>query len=181
MNKNINVELLKHPTDDDWLLCKQFTLNTVNKHSTKLPSDEWKIKLLESEHSPIRSLWFAFKLEVPYYVSVHLSRHKIGVEHFVSSQRTSRTGIDRTKLPQDTMVSHIIYLNADAFATLSHKRLCAKASIETHRVVKEMVRLAVESNPEFKSILVVNCQYRNGKCTEFDSCGYNEQFILDAK
>ena len=175
----MNVTLLKHPTDDDWLFCKQLTLNTVSKSSSTLPTDEWKVKLLQSEHSPIRSLWFAFKLEIPYYVSVHLSRHKIGCEHFVSSQRTSRTGIDRTKLPQDTMVSHIIYLNADAFATLVHKRLCRKASKETREVVKEMVKLAIQANQEFKSVLVSSCEYRGGKCTEFECCGYNERFKIE--
>ena len=175
----MNVTLLKHPTDDDWLFCKQLTLNTVSKLSSTLPTDEWKVKLLQSEHSPIRSLWFAFKLEIPYYVSVHLSRHKIGCEHFVSSQRTDRTGIDRTKLPQDTMVSHIIYLNADAFATLAHKRLCRKASKETREVVKEMVKLAIQANPEFKSVLISSCEYRGGKCTEFECCGYNERFKIE--
>ena len=175
----MNVTLLKHPSDEDWLFCKQMTLNTVGKSSTILPKDEWKVKILESEHSPIRSLWFAFKLEIPYYVSVHLVRHKIGVEHFVSSQRTDRTGIDRNKLPQDTMVSHIIYLNADAFATIAHKRLCSMASMETREVVKEMVRLANETNPEFKSVLIPNCEYMGGKCTEFNCCGYNKKFKIE--
>lgn len=170
----MNVTLLKHPTDDDWLLCKQFTLNTVSKSSTTLPDDEWKVKLLESEHSPIESLWFAFKLEIPYYVSTHLVRHKIGISHYVSSQRTDRTGVDRTKLPQDTMVSHMIYLNASAFARMCHMRLCKQADKSTQEVVREMVRLANESNPEFKSVLVPNCEYRNGKCTEFKCCGYNK-------
>ena len=173
----MNVTLLKHPTDEDWLLCKQFTLNTVSKSSITLPTNEWKVKLLESEHSPIRTLWFAFRLEIPYYVSVHLVRHKIGSEHFVSTQRGDRTGTDRTKLPQDTTVSHIIYINADAFTTMSHKRLCKQASKETQEVIREMVRLANESNPEFKTVLVPNCEYRNGKCTEFSCCGYNKLFI----
>jgi len=173
----LNVTLLKHPTDEDWLLCKQFTLNTVSKSSTKLPTDEWKVKLLESEHSPIESLQFAFKLEVPYYVSVHLVRHKIGISHYVSTQRTDRINVDRTKLPQDAMVSHMIYLNAKAFVQMSHMRLCKQASKETRDVVKEMVRLANESNPEFKSVLIPNCEYRGGKCTEFNCCGYNKLFI----
>lgn len=74
----MKVELLKHPTEEDWFFCKQCTLNTVGKSTTTLPTDEWKVKLLKSEHSPIRTLCFAFKLEIPYWVSVHLVRHKIG-------------------------------------------------------------------------------------------------------
>ena len=170
----MNVTLLKHPSDEDWLFCKQMTLNTVGKSSTILPKDEWKVKILESEHSPIRTLWFAFKLEIPYYASVHLVRHKLGIEHFVTSQRTDRTGLDRNKLPQDTIVSHCIYLNAEAFARMSHMRLCKQADETTQSIVREMVRLAVESNPEFKTTLVKNCVYRGGKCTEFNSCKYKK-------
>lgn len=169
----MNVEMIKHPTDEDWLFCRQCTLNTVGKTTTKLPTDEWKIKLLESEHSPIRTLWFGFKLEIPYWVSVHLVRHKIGVEHFVSTQRDDRhieRVISREDKPQGELVSHIIYVNAAEFVNIAHMRLCNQASAETRLVVEEMVRLAVESNPEFKTVLVPKCVYRNGKCTEFTPC-----------
>ena len=74
----MKVEMIKHPTDIDWIFCRQCTLNTVGKTTTYLPSMEWKEKLIKSEHSPIRTLWFGFKLEIPYWVSVHLVRHKIG-------------------------------------------------------------------------------------------------------
>ena len=61
--------MIKHPTDEDWLFCRQCTLNTIGKKTSKLPTDEWKVKLLRSEHSPIRTLWFAFRMEIPYWVS----------------------------------------------------------------------------------------------------------------
>lgn len=173
----MKVELLKHPTDEDWLFCRQCTLNTIGKKTRKLPTDEWKVKLLESEHSPIRTLWFAFRLEVPYFVSVHLVRHKLGVEHFVQSQRDDRNDCDipRAEKPQGEMVSHIIYVNAQELVQMAHKRLCNQASTETREVVREMCRLAVESNPEFKSVLVPLCAYRNGKCTEFFPCGKSNE------
>lgn len=169
----MEVTMIKHPTDEDWLFCRQCTLNTVGKTTTKLPSEEWKKKLIESEHSPIRTLWFAFKLEIPYWVSVHLVRHKFGVEHFVSTQRDDRhpeEQISREDKRQGELVSHVIYLNAQEFINIAHKRLCNQASPETKDVVKEMVRLALETNPEFKDVLVPLCTYRNGRCTEFNSC-----------
>ena len=61
-----SVELIKYPTDADWLWCKQCTLNTVGKNTTKGPDEEWKEKLLLAEHSPIRELWFGFKLKIPF-------------------------------------------------------------------------------------------------------------------
>lgn len=172
MENNIKIELIKNPTDEDWLFCKTCTLNTVGKSSTKLPTEDWKVKLLESEHSPIRTLWFGFKLTIPYYVSVHLVRHKIGVEHFVSTQRDDRNNNDipRAEKPQGAMVSHIIYVNAQELVNMAHKRLCNQAEQLTRLIMKKMVELVIQSNPEFKTVLVPNCVYRNGKCTEFNPC-----------
>lgn len=168
----MKVELIKHPTDEDWLFCRQCTLNTIGKSSTKLPTDEWKKKLIKSEHSPIRTLWFGFKLEIPYWQSVHLVRHKYGIEHFVQTQRNDRQdNYDRNKAPQDTLVSHIIYINAQELMHMARMRLCYQASEETREVVKKMCDLAKESNPEFKDVLVPKCIYRNGKCDEFYPCG----------
>ena len=56
------VEILKYPTEDDWILCKDCTLVTVGKQSIKPPTNEWKKKLLQANHSPIRTLNFCFKL-----------------------------------------------------------------------------------------------------------------------
>lgn len=173
---DFQVELLKSPTEDDWLFCKTCTLNTVGKESTKLPTKEWMIKLIESEHSPLRELPFAFKLTIPYYVSNHLVRHHVAINHFVQSQRNDRQdNYDRNKAPQDATVSHIITMNLQSFVHLTHARLCRQADKTTRKVVEEMVRLALEYNPECKSVLVPKCEYRNWKCSEFHCCGYNKK------
>ena len=166
----MKVEILKHPTEEDWMWAKTCTLNTVGKTSTKMPTDEWKVKLLEAEHSPIRELWFGIKMEIPYYVSVHLVRHHIGVNHYVQTQRTDRTGVDRNELPQGEMVSHIMSVNAQELVFMAHKRLCNQASKETREVMQEICRQVVEVCPQMKSVLVPLCKYRNGKCTEFFPC-----------
>lgn len=166
------VEMLKHPTNEDWLFCKQCTLNTIGKTSTTLPTQEWKEKLLIAEHSPIRTLWFAFKLQIPYFVSVHLVRHKYGIEHFVQSQRDDRTNSDipRAQKPQGEMVSHIMYVNAQELMFMARRRLCMQASAETREVMKQIVDLVLETNPEFKNVLVPMCEYQDG-CPEFNPCG----------
>ena len=69
---------------------------------TKEPKPSWKRRILLAEHSPIRKLLVSWKWgNLPYWVSVHFVRHKYGIEHFVSTQRTDRTGEDRTVKPQD--------------------------------------------------------------------------------
>jgi len=175
---DFKVEILKHPTDEDWMWCKTCTLNTVGKTSTKLPTAEWKHKILEAGHSPIRELWFGIKMQIPYFVSVHFVRHHIGVNHYVQTQRNDRQGnYDRTKAPQDTTVSHIMSINAQELIFMSHKRLCSQASVETRTVMKEICRQVEELCPEFIGLLVPECVYRNGKCTEFYPCGAAENLL----
>ena len=174
---NFSVEIVKYPTQADWVWCKTCTLNTVGKVSTQLPTDEWKEKLIQAEHSPLRELWFGIKMTIPSYVSVHFVRHHIGVNHYVQSQRNDRqTNYDRSKAPQDAMVSHIMSVNAQELVFMAHKRLCGQADPYTRKVMQEIVKQVIKTNPEFKDVLVPLCWYRNGKCTEFNCCGLNRQY-----
>jgi hypothetical protein len=174
---DFKVEILKYPTEEDWMWCKTCTLNTVGKSSTKLPTDEWKEKLIKAEHSPLRELWFGIKMTIPSYVSVHFVRHHIGVNHYVQSQRNDRqNNYDRTKAPQDAIVSHIMSVNMQELVFMSHKRLCGQADSYTRKVMQEIVRQVVEISPELKDVLVPLCGYRNGRCTEFNCCGLNKKY-----
>ena len=167
----MKIQLIKYPTQNDWLWVKTCTLNTVGKKVVNNNVDnEWKVKLLKSEHSPIRELWFGIRMEIPYWVSVHFVRHHIGVNHYVQTQRSDRTGVDRDSKPQGEIVSHIMSVNAQELVFIAHKRLCKQASKETREVMQEIVRQVVEVCPEFKDVLVPNCVYRNGKCEEFFPC-----------
>lgn len=174
---SFSVEILKHPTENDWMLCKKCTLNTVGKDSVNSPTNEWKHKLLLSEHSPIRTLNFCIKMIIPYYVSVHFCRHFTGVTHFVQSQRNDRQDkYDRTKASQDTMVSHIMYVNAQELMFMARRRLCTQADPYTRAVMQEIVQQVIEVNQEFEGTLEPMCSYRNGRCTEFNCCGINKTF-----
>lgn len=175
---DFKVEILKHPIEEDWMWCKRCTLNTVGRDSNKLPTEEWKHKILAAGHSPIRELWFGIKMQIPYFVSVHFVRHHIGVNHYVQTQRNDRqNNCDRTKAPQDAMVSHVMSINAQELIFMSHKRLCFQASSETRAVMLEICRQVEEFNPEFKGLLVPECVYRNGLCTEFYSCGAAKKLL----
>lgn len=166
-----NIELIKYPTEQDWQWVKTCTLNTVGKKSVSKPDDTWKQRLINSEHSPLRELWFGIRMTIPYWVSVHFVRHHVGVNHYVQSQRNDRQAkYDRTTAPQGEMISHIMSINAQALVHLAHKRLCKQASPETTEVMKEICRQVIEVCPQMKQVLVPLCAYRNGKCTEFFPC-----------
>jgi len=146
---------------------------TIHKEEgTNEPSSRWKRRMAMCEHSPIRQLTFDFKwTDLPSWVSVHFVRHKIGIEHWVRSQRTDRTGEDRTKLPQDNPVEHRIQVNAQALINISRKRLCACASPETREAWQAILDALNPVEPEIVSACVPDCVYR-GWCYEYKTCGW---------
>ncbi len=171
------IEILKYPKEEDLLWCKQCCLNTIGKSTTKQPTEDWLVKLVEAEHSPMRELWFGIKMTIPYWISVHFIRHHIGVNHYVQSQRNDRqSNYDRTKAPQDAMVSHILSINAQELVFMAHKRLCNQASPETHLIMQTICDEVIKVAPYMKSVLVPLCVYRNNKCTEFFPCARAKTF-----
>lgn len=167
----MRVRLIKHPTAEDWLLCKQCALVTIGKQSVTPPTQEWKHKILEARHSPIRVLPFVFELEIPYWVSVHLVRH-VHAQPFVRSQRNDRqSDYDRTKAPQDEPVKMLWYMNAEELMIIANKRLCGLASPETREVVKAMCYIVESNCSEFVDLLVPMCVHNGGICHEMYGCG----------
>jgi hypothetical protein len=148
---------------------------TINKgEGTNEPSSKWKKRMLLCEHSPIRELFFDFKwTELKYWVSVHFVRHKIGIEHYVRSQRADRTGINRDELSQDSLVEHRICVNLHSIINISRKRLCNNASKETKEAWSAILETIKDKEPELYSICVPDCIYR-GFCYEFKCCGYSK-------
>ena len=166
------IDIFKH--EDNWQEVKDAAMNTIGKDSGKYPDSEWKRRLLLSEHSPIRRIRFYWRWkDLKSWVSVHIVRHKFGIEHWVKTQRSDRTGVDRNKLPQDSPVDHACEANAQALINMSRKRLCSCASPETREAWQEVKAKVAEVEPELASCMVKECIYR-GFCPELKSCGYEK-------
>ncbi len=180
MTDGIKVDVLRHPEDADWERCKMLAMNTIGKKDwSGSVTDVWKQKILRSEHSPIRTLMFTVRIEMPYWVSVHFCRHKYGIEHYVSSQRNDRQDkYDRTEAPQGAFVSHIMDVNAQELMQMAGMRLCGQASPETREVMGAIVREVLKTNPEFSGLLVPKCVKRGG-CNEFVPCGMFDRKKVD--
>lgn len=172
------VEILRHPTDEDWERCKMLAMNTIGKRWSGEVGYGWKHRMLKAEHSPIRTLMFTVRMEIPYWVSVHFCRHKYGVEHYVTSQRNDRQSkYDRTKAPQGEMVTHVMDINAQELMQMARMRLCGQASVETRMVMTEIRDAVVETNPEFADFLQPKCIVHGG-CNEFVPCGKASKYEL---
>ena len=161
------------------------------------PSDKFKRKILLAEHSPIRLLEYDFTIEdVRQWVTVHLVRHHVGCEKFVSSQRqdindqveviTKRLiellkdeGLlrdnwrERDYLFQGEPNTMNMSCNAQAFINISRKRLCyGCTSPETRQAWEVVIRALKEVDPILAEKCVPECVYR-GFCSETDRCcGY---------
>ena len=179
-NSKVRVEVKKLTDWSEVLDAARFTVNKTDLG--KEPSVEFKNRITMAEHSPIRSLIFVVTLyNVPSWVSQHIARHDKFAghtvregendEHFVSTQRSDRTGVDRSELSQEELVSHRILLNAQDLINISRKRLCNCASPET-RYVWDLVKYEIwKIEPELASKMVRECVYR-GFCPEMECCGY---------
>ena len=136
------------------------------------PPSAWKRQMLLAEHSPIRQLMIKWKWRgLKYWVSVHFVRHKIGIEHFVRTQRSDRTGRDRDQVAQAATVDHECLADAQAIISISRKRLCRQASPETQAAWRALLDVLGTQEPELVSVCVPECVYR-GFCPEMKCCNY---------
>ena len=161
---------------NNWTRIKNHCRTTVNKEFTENePKENFKKKLLISEHSPIRLLEVDWSWRnIPYWVSTELSRHKN--EKFISTQRTDRTGVNRSELPQGSLVNFDGYANAQNLIDIARKRLCYQATNEARELVESLKIELQNDEKELSGVLVPNCIYRGG-CPEFTPCGYYGKFL----
>lgn len=149
------------------------------EESDKPVSEKYMFQMYRCEHSPIRLREFKVVVEnCPSWVATHFCRHHIGIEKFVSTQRTDRTNVDRDKEPQDAPVRLQMQINAQAFINISRKRLCNQASSETGKIwIMILEELAEIDYPLYRSC-VAECVYR-GHCPEYKPCGYTKTALYN--
>ena len=151
--------------DGSWNDVYNLAISTEGKGpSKKEPSKKWIKRMLLSEHTPIRGMSITARWTgMPYWVAMHLDRHKIGVEWFVSTQRSDKTGVDRDELPQNTPVNLMMIANPQALINIARKRFCSKAShLTTHAMLD--LGLAMKDDPGqldvINECMVPECTYR---------------------
>lgn len=172
----MKVTLIGYPTEKDWLEVKRRALVTCWKKPKNMPESEWKHKILEARHSPIRKLVYSFLLEgIPSNIATHFVRH-VHAQPYVSSLRNDRqTFTDGDKAPRDTPVNMIIDINAEELQVMANKRLCMQAAEKTREVMQKMCVEALKVTPELNGLLVPLCVYCGGVCHEMNPCGRHQK------
>lgn len=178
----MNITLIKSPNEQDWREVWRRAMVTVGGISDKVPGSEWRLRILEARHSPIRYLRYSFALEgVPSWVATHLARH-VHAQPYIRSQRNDRQDeYDRNAARQDAPVNMILDVNAEELQVIANKRLCMQAAAETRRVVRRMCALAIITTPELSGLLVPMCEYHGGTCHEMKPCEWQKDKRLKEK
>lgn len=188
---------------DDWIRIKNHCRTTDNKDFTENGvSDEFKKKLLISEHTPIRLLEFDWSWKkIFYWLSTEWSRHKF--EKFISTQRDDRTlgmsisadeidwtdywdavekyvakhgSLPRGKKLQEMLVNFDGYANEQNLIDAFRKRLCRTATVEARELAEDFKATLHDTHPLESNVLVPNCIYRMG-CPEFHCCAFIQKFM----
>ncbi len=158
--------ILAHKLTDPTLMWDACRMTTRSEKQSTVSLES----IYRCEHSPIRTQLFWIEMfDIPTYVSVHFVRHKVGVEHFVQSNRTDRGGSD--DLTRMAPVNHGMLVNAQALIQMARKRLCHKADERTREVMREVRKAVGLVDPELIPFMVPECVYRNGLCPELKPCG----------
>ena len=157
----------------DWKRALDAARWTVNKDSApKEPSNEWKKKVLVAEHSPIRLVEYDIKLEeIPNKVMGHLVRHHEGVEKFVGTHRSDRTGSDDLEITRMTPTNLWYAANAQGVINTSYKRLCYCAEKDTRETWNAVKQEMYNVDPILADKMVPQC-VRCGRCPELKCCGF---------
>lgn len=152
----------------------------IDPNINALPSIHTWRKMLTTcggvPHSPIRAVVYRiFAFDVPTWVSVHYTRHHVGFQPYVQSQRTDKqvAADDRGSARQDAPVNMVADLNANTILNIAKARLCMKASAETRELMHELRRnLCNSTDPYDKELgLLMNppCEWYL-KCFEPKPC-----------
>ena len=161
---------------DNWKRIKNHCRTTVGKAFTENePTENFKKKLLLSEHSPIRLIEFDWTWKtIKSWVATEWSRHKF--EKFITSQRNDRQkSYDRNEARQDAPVNFDGYANMQNLIDAWRKRLCYQATKEARDLAVDFKIKLAETHPIEASVLVPNCIYRCG-CPEFTPCDFFKNF-----
>jgi hypothetical protein len=96
-------------------------------------------------HSPVRAVIYRiYAFDVPSWVATHYSRHHVGIQPYIQSQRTDNKDADynRDDSPQGAFVNMLIDMNANSIINVAKARLCNKAAPETRKLF-ELLKISL--------------------------------------
>lgn len=120
-------------------------------------------------------------LEIPEYyiictaprsVAAQMRTHekKNGVYFWMGTGRPDRPDAVPGEYSREQEVPFVMKLTARAIKEISHYRMCQKAEEPTREFMYRLQFELFKVEPELAKEMMPMCQFRNGLCTEFNSC-----------
>jgi len=140
-------------------------------------------KIYRTQHSPCRTQLFIVKMVIPNEVSVHLVRHSaVGQFHYVSSNRPDWQGHsarEHAEIGRDTLVRHVMILNAKHLMDMAGERLCTKALATTRKVFSMITEEMSKIDKDLANRMKPKCYRQGGVCYEDDPCGVHMNMLRE--
>ena len=176
------MELVLIDVAGTWRQVADAARTTMNKDlGAGDPPDWWKKSITRAEHSPIRLITFHMKaFGVKSWITVHNVRHSVGIDHFVSTQRSDRTGVNRDEAPQGTLVNYEFNVNLMELVHISRLRFCGQAHSETQGFWNEVINFLDQTEKSrvlihpVLDLMAPKCVACGGRCPEMKPCGFSE-------
>lgn len=149
-------------------------LQKTLKHCWNVDSSMNMNKLFACNDSILELMEYWIIAEAPRSVCMQMETHKKirGCYVWLESARPDYVSEKRPakEYSRSANINMVMKVTARGLKEIAHQRLCNKAELPTREFMKLLVEKIKEVEPCLASELVPLCIFRNGKCTEFNSC-----------
>ena len=142
------------------------------RHCWGVKTNMKKSKLFASNDSILEIFEYYAICKAPRSVAAQLRTHekKHGMYFWMGTARPDRPDAVPGEYSREQIVPFVMKLTAKAIKEISHYRMCKKAEKPTRDFMVMFKRTLEGVEPELAKQMMPLCQYRNGLCTEFNSC-----------
>lgn len=147
-------------------------LKKLLKHCWNVDSKMSKTKLFASNDSILEVPEYWCFCHAPRSVAMQLRTHekKHGMYFWMGTARPDRADAVPGEYSREQMVPFVMKLTARAIKEISHYRMCKKAEAPTREFMEVFKRTLHGIEPALAAEMMPMCKFRNGLCTEFNSC-----------
>ena len=147
-------------------------LKKLLKHCWGVDSKMSKAKLFASNDSILEVPEYWCFCHAPRSVALQMETHKKkhGVYVWLGTARPDRADAIPGEYSREQLGPFVMKLTARAIKEISHYRMCKKAEAPTREFMAVFKRTLNGIEPALAAEMMPMCKFRNGLCTEFNSC-----------
>lgn len=152
-------------------------LKKLLKHCWGVDSKMSKAKLFASNDSILEVPEYWCFCHAPRSVAMQLRTHekKHRMYFWMGTGRPDRADAIPGEYSREQLVPFAMVLTARAIKEISHYRMCKKAEAPTREFMAVFKRTLNGIEPALAAEMMPMCKFRNGLCTEFNSCKKNKK------